>query len=299
MKRRDFIAGGLALGAAGMPCRSVAQMVLGNGTLTTISDGTLALPLALPKNVPDNELQDVIARFGLMDGEMRARPLNVTLWEDGDRLVLFDAGSGPVFVDTAGALYENLDAAGYALDQVTDVIFTHAHPDHIWGIVDDFDEIAFPEARLWIGQKEFDFWMDPGATELLDEARQFFAVGARRRLEAISETVELFDDGDEVITGVTARASYGHTPGHMSFVVGTGDDQFVVLGDAVANGHVQFARPDWESANDQNPGQAAETRAVLLNELAASGSIVTGYHLPGNGIGRVRVEGGGYAFVPA
>ncbi|MCG6882354.1 MAG: MBL fold metallo-hydrolase [Silicimonas sp.] len=298
MRRREFMAMSAGLLALGAPLRSIARTSLGGGTLTTISDGTLALPLALPQDVPAAELAELSARFGLEPSATTPRPLNVTLWQSGDRTVLFDAGSGPAFVDTAGALYDNLDAVGVALEQVTDVVFTHAHPDHIWGIIDDFDEIAFPEAQLWIGQSEYDYWTDPATTDSLDETRKFFAVGAARRLEAIAGNLTTFADGDEVLPGITARMTPGHTPGHMSFLVSDGGQRALVLGDAATNGHLNFARPDWPSDSDQDREQAAETRARLFRDLAGEATMLIGYHLPGDGLGRVEAEGDGYRFVP-
>lgn len=299
MKRRQFIAASAAFGAVGLPFKTIAQVTLGTGTLTTVSDGTLSLPFNLPENVPSDELAALVDRFSLQDGVATERPLNVTLWQNGDRVVLFDAGSGPVFVDSAGALLENLDAAGVGADAITDVVFTHAHPDHIWGILDDFDEVPFPNAQLWIGQAEYDYWMDPATVESLDEARKFFAVGAQNRLEAITDGLQFFGDGEEVIPGITARLTPGHTPGHMSFVVSGGDGEAMVLGDAITNAHLQFARPDWPSANDHDPAQAGDTRAAPMQELAGSGMMIIGYHLPGDGIGSVQAEGDGYVFVPA
>lgn len=266
--------------------------------MTTVSDGTLRLPLSLPTGVPQDELQALVDQFGLIAGQASVRPLNVSLWRSGDRVVLFDAGSGPAFVDSAGALYVNLEAAGVALDAITDVVFTHAHPDHIWGILDDFDELPFHNARLWIGQEEFEAWTDPATFESLDESVQFFAVGAQRRLEAIADNLEFITDGTEFIPGIRAVATFGHTPGHMSFVIRDGGEEALILGDAVTNPHLHFARPLWPSSNDQVPDMAARTRARILSDLSASGMRVVGYHLPGNGIGRVEADGEGYRFVP-
>lgn len=298
MKRRNFLAGSLAFGAAGYATKSVANLQIGGSVLTTVSDGSLQLPLGLPEGVAEDELAALVEQFGLNIGEVSDRPLNVTLWRAGERAVLFDAGSGPAFVDSAGTLYENLDAAGVSLDEITDVVFTHAHPDHLWGILDDFDEVPFPSARLWIGKKEHDFWIDPAAMDALDASRQFFAVGAQRRLEAIADTLEFIVDGDEFIPGLTAINTFGHTPGHMSFAIQDGGETAMVLGDCVTNAHLHFARPGWPTDGDQDPDVAAATRLRVLSDLASSGERVIGYHLPEGGIGRVEADGDGYRFVP-
>ncbi len=294
LDRRSFLGGVAALPLAP---RMVRALPLGSAELITVSDGSISLPTALPAGVPADELAALAERFGLEEGATPARPLNVTLWRNGDRTVLIDAGSGAQFLPTAGELYDNLDAAGVALEDITDVVFTHGHPDHLWGILDDFDEIAFPEAELHIGQVEADYWMDPATVDSLPEARQMFAVGAARRLEAIADSVKTFGDGDTVLPGLTAVSTPGHTPGHMSLRVESDGEAAMVLGDAVVNAHLNFARPGWASGSDQDPERAAETRVRLLAELAETGMLAVGYHLPGDGIGRVEPDGDGYRFV--
>ncbi len=294
LDRRSFLGGVAALPLAP---RMVRALTLGSAELITISDGSISLPTALPAEVPADELAVLAERFGLEEGAAPPRPLNVTLWRNGDRTVLIDAGSGAQFLPTAGELYDNLDAAGVALEDITDVVFTHGHPDHLWGILDDFDEIAFPEADLHIGLVEADYWMDPATVDTLPEDRQMFAVGAARRLEAISDSVKTFGDGDTVLPGLTAVSTPGHTPGHMSLRVESDGEAALVLGDAVVNAHLNFARPGWASGSDQDPERAAETRVRLLAELADTGMLSVGYHLPGDGIGRVEIDGDGYRFV--
>lgn len=294
LNRRSFLGGVAALPLAP---RMVRALTLGSAELITISDGSISLPTALPAGVPAEELAELANRFGLEEGATPARPLNVTLFRTGDRTVLIDAGSGAQFLPTAGELYDNLDATGVALEDITDVVFTHGHPDHLWGILDDFDEIAFPEAELHIAQAEADYWMDPATVENIPAERQMFAVGAARRLEAIADGLNTFGDGDTVLPGLTAVLTPGHTPGHMSLRLESDGEAAMVLGDAVVNAHLNFARPGWASGSDQDPERAAETRVRLLAELADTGMLSVGYHLPGDGIGRVEIDGDGYRFV--
>jgi glyoxylase-like metal-dependent hydrolase (beta-lactamase superfamily II) len=102
---------------------------------------------------------------------------------------------------------------------VTDVIFTHGHPDHLWGLIDDFDEIVFPNASFHMGRAEWDFWRDPGTVDAMPEERKTFAVGAQNRLAVLADMINLFEPGAEVVPGVEAVDTSGHTPGHMSFML--------------------------------------------------------------------------------
>ncbi|KZY38862.1 MBL fold metallo-hydrolase, partial [Roseovarius sp. HI0049] len=246
--------------------------------------------------MPEEKLAPILERHDISRDEI-SQPCNVTLLRDGDRLILFDAGAGPLFMPTAGDLAMTLDGLGLAPEDITDIVFTHGHPDHLWGVLDDFDELLFPEAAYHFGQAEWDYWSDPDTVNTIGEARAAFAVGAQRRLDAIAEKTAFFTDGDEVLPGIMAHATPGHTPGHMSFEIATGGDPVLVAGDAVTNAHVNFEQPGWPSGSDQNPELGAETRARLLDMAAADGMRLIGFHLPGGGIGRVERTGGAYRFV--
>ena len=301
LTRRTVISGAVALaGSVGLPrlAWANATLTVGSGTLDTLSDGHLVLPRAfLLGDIPEAEARAVLADFGLADADTLMPDCNLTLWRDGDRVVLFDAGSGPDFMPSAGQLAAAMDALGLTPDAVTDVIFTHAHPDHLWGVLDDFDEPLFVNATHHMGRIEHDYWTDPALPDTIPADRQTFAVGAARRLALLGDQINLFDDGAEVVPGVTARATFGHTPGHMSFAVTSNGETALVLGDCIANHHIAFVRPDWPNGADQSPEEAAATRAALLAEMADTGAAFVGFHLPSPGIGRAERAGDGFRFV--
>lgn len=165
-------------------------------------------------------------------------------------------------------------------------------------MLDDFDELLFPEAAFLMGQGEWDYWYDPETAASIGSSRAAMAAGARRRMEVLEDRVQLFADGVEILPGVAARATPGHTPGHMAFEVRSGSESVLILGDAVGNHHVSFAEPSWPVGSDQDPQTAAATRLRLMDQLAAEQMRLIGYHLPGGGIGRAERSGSGYRFVP-
>jgi glyoxylase-like metal-dependent hydrolase (beta-lactamase superfamily II) len=298
-RRHFFTASAAALALPLAPKRAWAgsSLTLGPMQLDTLSDGTLTLPGDfILGGMPQDEMAAIVAKYGLPTDQLTP-PCNVTLLRDGTNTVLFDVGAGGDFQPSAGKLLEALDALGLTVEDVTHVCFTHAHPDHIWGLLDEFDEPVFPNAQFLIGQAEFDYWMNPETVNTIGDARTTFAVGAVRRLEAIAEVVKLVADGEEVLPGVAARLTPGHTPGHMAWQIGAGSEAAMVLGDALGNHHVAFERPDWASGSDQDKDMAAATRVKLLDQLAAEQMRLIGYHLPGGGIGRAEKSDAAYVFV--
>lgn len=295
LTRRTFLGSAAALPFVPRRVWAASTLTLGDIRIDTLSDGNLTLPGSfLFSGMPESELTEILGRYGL-SSDQATPPCNVTLLRDGTNTVLFDVGSGPDFQASAGKLSEAMDAIGVAPDDVTHVLFTHAHPDHLWGVLDEFDEPVFANAEYMIGQAEFDYWTDPGTVSTIGEERAAFAVGAARRLEAIADRVRLLADGEDALNGVVARLTPGHTPGHLAFEIAA-PTPVMVLGDCIANHHVAFERPDWLSGSDQDRELAAETRVALLGRLADDAIVVTGFHLPGGGVGRVERAGAGYRF---
>lgn len=302
LTRRTFLSGGAGVSAGTalglLPSFATGQVALGDIRLDVVSDGSLTLPAGFIFDpMPKDALAPILEKYELSQ-DVLTPPCNVTLLRQGNRTVLFDVGSGPDFAPNSGIILDSLDALGVAPEDVTDIVFTHAHPDHLWGLLDDFDDPLFTEARYMIGQSEWDYWMNPNTVDEIGEARASFAVGAARRLSMIEDSVTFFNDGDEILPGVAARATFGHTPGHMAMEVRNGSESVMILGDCIGNHHVAFEKPDWNSGSDQNQELAAQTRVRLLDQLAHEKMRVIGFHLLGNGIGYVDKTADGYAFVP-
>ncbi len=296
LTRRTFVAGATLGVLSGLSGRAAAVSI-GEKSLMTISDGKLVLPInfVLP-DVPEQEVERLLTVQGLPTDQVE-HECNLTLLRDGTRTVLFDAGSGSNFLSTAGLLGDNLLAEGIDPEDVTDVVFTHAHPDHLWGILDDFDEIAFPNAQLHIARTEWDFWRSGDAIEIVGDARQTFAVGAQNRFAAMEERVQLFDAGAEVLPDIEAVDTSGHTPGHTSFAIHAGGDYLMVIGDAIINHVISFQRPEWPFGSDQDVQKGIASRSALLDRLSQDKARMIGFHLPNGGLGRVERYEQAYRFV--
>ena len=271
---------------------------VGHTEVMVISDGVLNVPLSF--SLPETPLSEAAALFkahGMAEGGEPVQT-NVVLVKTGNDTVLIDAGSGANFQPTAGKLQENLEAAGITPDKITKVVFTHAHADHLWGVLDDFDDAArFPNASYVISATEWDFWSDPKTAESVPDWLKGMALGAARILKTIEDKVERCKAGDTVAPGLTYSATPGHTPGHMSVMVENGGQRLMIGGDVLANNAISFARPDWPIGSDFDRDRAVATRKSLLDQLVADKIPLVGFHLAWPGLGMVERAGKAYRLV--
>jgi len=300
-----------ALASAGLYCstsaratgddQKAASLVLpfGDGELLSLSDGHLTLPIGfvVPESIDADERSAFLENHAI-GPETLTPPCNLTLWRTPARTVLFDVGAGMNFMQGAGLLSDSLAAAGIDPADITDVVLTHVHPDHLWGVLDDFDELTFPEAAYHLHRGERDYWMASGTLSATPDARKPFVVGAQSRLPRLEERLTLFDWGDEVLPGIEAVDTHGHTPGHTSFALHANGDSLLVVGDALTHAALSFERPAWPSGADQDPEQGVRTRLALLDRLASEGTAILGFHLTTPGIGTVERSQNVFRFAP-
>ena len=275
----------------------------GAGELVTLSDGSLTLPLDFVfGDAPQDLLAAEAAAFGVQLGDTITQPFNATLLRRGNRIILFDVGSGNSFEASAGHLPAALIAEGVDPGDVTDVVFTHLHPDHFWGVFNDEGNPVFPNAVHRVNQLEHAFWMDPDTALSIGELRAAMAVGegTRQRLEQLAPMLETFADGDEIAPGVTAMMTPGHTAGHTSFEIDGPSNPALVVGDAIGIGYdgVVFSNPDWPISPDHDIETGIQTRTRLIDRLAHEQLTAIFVHVAQGGIGHVERVGDGYQFVP-
>ena len=265
--------------------------------IDVLSDGHLRLPVnSMLSDVAQGDIEAFFQSHN-MPLDVIEPACNLTLVRDGERIILFDAGSGLNFQPSAGKISQALEAIQLDAADVTHVVFTHAHPDHLWGLLDEFDDPMFSQAQYMISKKEWDYWIDPETVNTIGETRQFFAAGAMRNLQAIEERITRFDYETEILPGVRAIDTAGHTPGHASFEVRSGLQSIVVVGDVLTNAFYSFEKPNWPVGSDQDKEMGISARKKLLDQLASDKMQMIGFHIPFPGIGRVERVGDAYRFV--
>ena len=202
-----------------------------------------------------------------------------TLVRSGSNLILFDTGLNAAGITAA------LGEAGYKPEDVTHVVITHMHGDHIGGLMNEGSP-TFSNAAYLTGQVEYDAWSK------MENA------GFAKNVLPLAEKMSFLKDGDTVAPGITAMAAFGHTPGHMTFMLDSMDRQLLLMAD-VANHYVwSLAYPDWEVKFDMDKGLAVQTRRKVLDMLATDRIPLIGYHMPFPAAGFVETRKNGFHFVP-
>lgn len=290
------------------PTRQVAgvhHQAIGDLRVTALFDGLVPLARAELSGIDEAGKQALLASRHVPETAQGLQTaVNAYLVQRGDVLTLVDAGTARCFGPGLGHVLENLRSAGYTPEQVDQVLITHAHPDHLCGLLDAQGREAFPKATVWLARADADYWLDP-ATETRADTRAMFRPLFKMARDAVAPyraagRLRLFTDGERLPEGVRGLASPGHTPGHTSFLFDAGAGQaLLVWGDIVHYHAVQFARPDASFEADLDRGQAIASRRALMAQVADGGWWLAGAHLPFPGLGHVRRDDDAFAWVPA
>lgn len=275
------------------------RMMLGDFEITALSDGTVDLPVdKLLTNTQPGKVTTALSQSFLKAPVETS--VNAYLINTGNQLVLVDTGAAGLFGPTLGKLIGNLKAAGYQPEQVDAVVITHMHPDHVGGLVAG-DQRAFPNATVHADQHDADFWLSQAQMEKAPADAKGFFQGAMASLNPYVNAGKFkpFNGNTELVPGIQAQASPGHTPGHSTYLVESKGQKLVLWGDLMHVAAVQFANPAVTIAFDTDSKAAAAQRQKAYADAAKNGYWVAASHLSFPGIGHLRREGKGYRFVPA
>lgn len=312
--RATALAVSLALAAGTLACPGVAfaaapqvrtqapgfyRMMLGDFEITALLDGRHPFPVdEVMTHTTTAEVSALLARADV------ARPvegsINAFLVNTGTRLILVDSGAGVLYGDCCGHLIANLRAAGYAPEQVDDVVLTHLHRDHVGG-VDAHGAMAFPNAIVHASQVDAVYWLDRANEKTAPAFLDTMFDGAIASLQPYiaAGRFRTFGPGAEIAPGIHAIPGAGHTPGHTWYTIESRGQKLVAWGDVVHVSPVQFPQPGARLKYDSDEVAAEKARRTIFAEAAAQGYWIAAAHISFPGLGHVVANGTGYDWAPA
>jgi len=278
------------------------RFYVGEHEIIVINDGFIGLPL--PLLAADAAEEDVLALMQAHDlsTEFARLPIGVVLIRTGDRLVLLDTGTGTsdfareLFGDYIGGLVPTLKLMGVSPEAITDVIFSHAHGDHLWGTSSD-GQLVFPNAQHYLPQLE---WEDLHREDIPEFAIPFYEF-ARNQLEPLianAGQLAFYGDEDEMVPGIQAVATLGHSAGHHAIIIESGGQQLLLPFDVLGHPILHLRHPEWFMRVDQIPDVAVATRQQLLARAADEKIPVLVHHFPFPGLGQITRDGDAYRYIP-
>lgn len=276
------------------------RMKLGGFEVTALNDGIFQLPV--DKLLQTNDPGLVVRRLQeAYLGIPVATSVNAYLVHTGDKLVLIDTGHAGQGGAPTGLMLKHLRDSGYTPEQVDEVYITHFHGDHINGLLDKDGKPAFPNATVRADQRESGFWL--GDEAAAPEGARGGMKNAKRVLKPYQDAGRFkpFDGGNgpvELVKGVRAVPTWGHTPGHTIYAVESGNEKLMLWGDLMHVAAVQFKNPEVTIQFDSDPSKAGPQRIAQYQDAAKAGYYVGVAHVSFPGIGKLRADGSGYDWIP-
>jgi glyoxylase-like metal-dependent hydrolase (beta-lactamase superfamily II) len=277
---------------------------VGSFEVTVVSDGGRTFPLA-DNFVVNAKKDDVNAALAaaFMPKDMMTITFSTIVVNTGSKLVVIDTGNGPAAFEQSkgavGQMHTNLAVAGIDRGSVDTVIISHFHGDHINGLVTADGRPAFANAEVQVPAAEWKFWTDEAnAAKAKGTPIEGNFANVKRVFAALGDKVTRYEADKEIVAGIIAMATPGHTPGHSSQIVTSGNSTLAVQGD-ITNHPALFVRhPGWHVSYDMDATLAEATRRKFYDRVAAEKILVHGFHFPFPAAGHVEKDGDGYRLVP-
>ncbi|TCT37631.1 MBL fold metallo-hydrolase [Martelella mediterranea] len=270
---------------------------LGNFKILVVEDGSRVMdnPGETFGTGQDPETVSALLEKNFLPADRMVNGFAPVLVDTGDATILFDTGMGAAGRSWgAGRLVEGLRANGYQPEDIDVVVITHMHGDHIMGLMED-GAPTYPNARYVFGDKEYAFWSDEARMGTPAEGGH---ESVKKLITPLAEKATFINGGDSVAPGIEAMEAFGHTPGHLIFMLESNGEQLVLTADTANHYVLSLQRPDWHVRFDMDPEAAAKSRRAVFDMIAAERLPFIGYHMPFPSVGYVEKSGDGYVFMP-
>ncbi len=275
---------------------------LGKLELLVVTDGHIFIQPAQPIFAPDIDAEQVKLAMKdnfIFDDAVDAA-INILVIRKDDRIIIIDAGSGSALGDQAGRFLKNLNAAGISASQVTDVLISHLHVDHIGGILTADGKPVFSNATYYLSDKEHAFWTATHPDFSNSKSQKGDAASillARNIILAIKSKLNLYHFGETLFGCIKTDSAEGHTPGHPLLKIFSDKESLTHMVDAVHT-TLLLSHPEWGTAWDSNFQKGIATRKKILKDQSISGGLTMSCHLPWPGLGYITRKGEGYGWNP-
>jgi glyoxylase-like metal-dependent hydrolase (beta-lactamase superfamily II) len=278
--------------------KGFAKFKVGDIEVIQVFDGINQRPIddKFIKNASVDQFKAALKKGGLPSEATFDIPFTVTFIRTKGKTYMFDSSTGGQLAPTAGLMMaKNMYKAGIEPSKISGIIITHFHPDHISGMISkDTNSRVFGDTEIIVPGTELAFWTDAAKGGAANK-------GLHERVSATLgkwKNVRQVKDGEDVIPGVKAVATNGHTAGHTSYVVSSGRNSMLVSGDLTNIAAVNLANPTWHIVFDGDAAMAEATRKKMMEMAIKDRMVVTGYHWGMPGAGTIKKDGAGYALVP-
>ena len=242
------------------------------------------------------ELAVELQRHGISPGHYDL-DCNCLLIDTGSERLLIDSGGGPFFDPHLGQLVPGLAATGYQPADISAIVLTHGHRDHVCGGVAQNGEMIFPNARHIMVRGEWEYWAKEVDISAMGERFIEDITFARECLLAVQDQLQLIEAGDEIAPGIRSIPTPGHTRNHISVAVSSGDERLICVADTM-DVPIHIEQTTWHPAWDELPAEGMRRRRGLLRQAVEQDALIHGFHFPFPGVGRVRTDGEGWRFEP-
>lgn len=271
------------------------KITLGNWTVYSLSDGYLDLDQKMFANITPEALRELLTKCQVPcveDLTVRTE-VHQFLIDTGEHIILVDAGCGQNYGVATGRLIHNLHQIGYTPEQISLLLLTHLHPDHVGGLITADGSPIFKNATVCVSEVDASYWRNSHREALADDDHKFVMGLAKKALAPYEKNrrLRLIEGGDSIISGITAVKAPGHTPGHTAFLCQSQNQTLLLWGDIVHTAGIQFFNPDLYIIYDSSGEQAVNSRKQLFAKAADQHLLVGGAHIPLSGLGYVSRTG--------
>jgi glyoxylase-like metal-dependent hydrolase (beta-lactamase superfamily II) len=271
---------------------------LGSFTAIALHDGVFVRdrPAEFVRNASFDDVGEAFAECGMARDKLTLT-FNALAISTDRGVVLIDTGLGRGAQPAAGHLLDNLEAAGLRADDVSAVIISHFHGDHIGGLRKADGSPTFPRAEVLVPEVEWKYWLGEGSR--VPDALKDVATSAHQVFDPFKSDVRRYAWGSEILPGFKAVEASGHTPGMSAIQIASGNETLMFVADITNNPLIFARRPEWQAMFDMDPEKSTATRKRLLDQAAADKLRLFFFHAPFPATGTVVKTAQGYEYLPA